>query len=149
MLTPQAEQPEQSSASDPRADMYDLYLSNTKEGIIKQLADAGQAADKKARKADLVAQLYDAKTAPQAAQAPAAPPILPEDIRAAPGAPVPSAAASSMGMPPDPASVPGQNLLAQALRARLATPMLPISQMQPEQAIDPLQMRLRMAMGGR
>lgn len=55
--------PEQSPTPDPRGDMYDLYLENTRDAIIKQLSKAGAPVDAKARKADLVAQLYGVKNA--------------------------------------------------------------------------------------
>ncbi len=137
MLSPMA-QPEQSAAPDPRADMYDLYLSNTKDSIIKQLAQAGAPIDPKARKADLVAQLYDAKSAPQAMPGqPMPPPSMPALPQMAAGAP----------MPADPGAGAGQGLLADMLRARLSGPAGQ-SMMQPEQAVDPLQARLRNAMAG-
>ena len=136
-------QPDQSATPDPKADMYDLYLSNTKDSLVKKLAQTGAPVDPKARKADLVAQLYDAKTAPQAPPAQPGPAMPPMPALSQPPA-------ASATMPPDPGADQGQSLLADMLRQRLSAPAADqrMNMMSPDQAVDPLQMRLRNAIAG-
>lgn len=129
MALPMA-QPEQPISSDPRADMYDTYLSNTKDSLIKQLAKAGMAADPKAKKADLVEQLHAARNAiaspPSVADAAAAAGIVPPNPWSAgtqpaqgEGFPLPVLAAPSATLPPGLAEERlAEQRLAEALRAQ-------------------------------